>query len=754
MKHFIRKHTHAGIALGIVGAVFGATYFFAQFAFAMLPVGGGGGVVPNDAFISIYSSPVSIVSGSSSTINWTTSFAKNCVASGSWSGTKATSGSQSTGVLTTPGTYTYTLYCVATQIGGLSDTQSATVSVTAPAPTVSLSASPTSITSPSASTLTWSSANATSCTASGSWSGAKALSGSASTGALAVGTYTYNLSCSGPGGTGTRSATVTVAPPPVPTATLSVSPNPTPYNTRPTITWSSTNATSCTAGGPWSNSGTLSGSGLTNPLTANTTFTFQCTGPGGTSPLQSVTEVVGPAPAPTVTLSAAPMSVGPGGSSTLTWSSANATSCTASGSWSGAKALSGTASTGALSSVGSYAYTLTCSGVGGSTSKSVTVAVVGGGNLSGFAWAGGGVGWISFNSASDGSTAPYSVKVDTTNRASGGTGLFSGYAWSGNIGWVSFNSSDLTSCPSGTCSAQINWANGVVTGWARALSATTSGGGWDGWIQLSGDTVSVWAGRGVKMDLVSGQFSGYAWGGPVLGWIDFGSTIGTTFVGVLGPQSCGNGANNPPTCNTCTAPLTWNGASCILPAAPTLTFTGSPLSVTAGSASTLAWSSTNTTSCTASGSWSGAKALSGSASTGALAAGSYTYNLSCAGLGGTVSNSVIIVASNPVPTISISASPASVGIGGSSTLSWSTTNATSCTASGSWSGAQALSGSTTVGPITSGAHTYTLSCSGPGGTATNSAVVSASAVCGNGKCETGETILTCPIDCKTNVVQF
>ncbi|MDD3531319.1 MAG: hypothetical protein PHV99_01885 [Candidatus Pacebacteria bacterium] len=46
---------------------------------------------------------------------------------------------------------------------------------------------------------------------------------------------------------------------------------------------SSSNATSCTAGGPWSNQGTLSGNGLTNPLTSDTTFTFQCTGPGGTS---------------------------------------------------------------------------------------------------------------------------------------------------------------------------------------------------------------------------------------------------------------------------------------------------------------------------------------------------------------------------------------------------------------------------------------------------------------------------------------
>ncbi|MHB8660982.1 MAG: choice-of-anchor Q domain-containing protein, partial [Minisyncoccota bacterium] len=46
-------------------------------------------------------------------------------------------------------------------------------------------------------------------------------------------------------------------------------------------------------------------------------------------------------PAPIITLSASPTSVTSGGSSTLTWSSTNATSCTASGGWTGTKATSG-----------------------------------------------------------------------------------------------------------------------------------------------------------------------------------------------------------------------------------------------------------------------------------------------------------------------------------------------------------------------------------------------------------------------------
>ena len=77
--------------------------------------------------------------------------------------------------------------------------------------------------------------------------------------------------------------------------------------------------------------------------------------------------------APTVALSPTPTAVAQGQSATLTWSSTNATSCTASGGWSGTEPVSGTFSTGGLSS--DTTYTLTCSGAGGSASQSATVTV-------------------------------------------------------------------------------------------------------------------------------------------------------------------------------------------------------------------------------------------------------------------------------------------------------------------------------------------------------------------------------------------
>lgn len=77
------------------------------------------------------------------------------------------------------------------------------------------------------------------------------------------------------------------------------------------------------------------------------------------------------------------------------------------------------------------------------------------------------------------------------------------------------------------------------------------------------------------------------------------------------------------------------------PPPPTLTFTSNFATVDSGSGVTLTWTSQNTTSCTASGGWSGAQALNGSASSGALTAVT-TFTLACTGAGGNVTKSVTV----------------------------------------------------------------------------------------------------------------
>ena len=78
---------------------------------------------------------------------------------------------------------------------------------------------------------------------------------------------------------------------------------------------------------------------------------------------------------------------------------------------------------------------------------------------------------------------------------------------------------------------------------------------------------------------------------------------------------------------------------------------------------------------------------------------------------------------NPAPTLTLSASPTSVAAGGSSNLSWSSTEASSCVASGGWSGQRATSGTASTGALTSPTNTFSLECTGPGGTISRSATV-------------------------------
>jgi hypothetical protein len=73
------------------------------------------------------------------------------------------------------------------------------------------------------------------------------------------------------------------------------------------------------------------------------------------------------------------------------------------------------------------------------------------------------------------------------------------------------------------------------------------------------------------------------------------------------------------------------------------------------------------------------------------------------------------------PTVSLSANPTSITSGQSSTLSWSSTNATSCTASGSWTGTKATSGTQSVSPTTT--SIYNLACTGSNGSANASVTV-------------------------------
>ena len=94
----------------------------------------------------------------------------------------------------------------------------------------------------------------------------------------------------------------------------------------------------------------------------------------------------------------------------------------------------------------------------------------------------------------------------------------------------------------------------------------------------------------------------------------------------------------------------------------------------------------------------------------ATASATFTFSSQCSG-GGT----------NPPPSITFSANPTSITTGGSSTLSWTISNATTASIDQGIGSVSSVSGNRTVSPIAT--TVYTLTASGPGGTSTAQATV-------------------------------
>jgi hypothetical protein len=139
-------------------------------------------------------------------------------------------------------------------------------------------------------------------------------------------------------------------------------------------------------------------------------------------------------------------------------------------------------------------------------------------------------------------------------------------------------------------------------------------------------------------------------------------------------------------------------------------FSANPNSVTSGGSSNITWNTSGCISATVSGGIVYASSLSGSQNTGSLY-NTTTYTLTATGSNGSPVSQSVTVSVNQSQACSISyfnASPTYVTSGGSSTLSWGTSGATSVTLSGGNTyGSQSTSGSISTGSIY-GSQTYTL----------------------------------------------
>lgn len=347
-------------------------------------------------------------------------------------------------------------------------------------------------------------------------------------------------------------------------------------------------------------------------------------------------------------------------------------------------------------------------------------------NVAGRAWSAN-IGWISMNNCTDVLNASTCSGPDYgVNALNSGPGTMSGYAWSPNLGWITFNTTGTVGidCPAGfpQCTPYIDWLNpngdgsASLKGWARVCSYYKNGcsgdkaevealGGWDGWIALGdtqvGDT-KIW---GVTVN--GGTMSGFAWGGDVIGWVSFsGITVGTAAApsGTLTATSCQITAGN----DRCSNSFSWTTQNLIAADTaisrndgdPDYVPTAAEIAVGGGTkATTIPYGSTTFFL------YHNSVELAQATATATCVAGTDWNNVTgkC----------------QTVPVVSLYASKTSINVGESSVLTWESQNTTSCNGFGFSTGAGSptdnMSPGVVVSPIVT--TTYSISCTGPGGTA-------------------------------------
>ena len=200
------------------------------------------------------------------------------------------------------------------------------------------------------------------------------------------------------------------------------------------------------------------------------------------------------------------------------------------------------------------------------------------------------------------------------------------------------------------------------------------------------------------------------------------------------PANGGSQAVTPAVTATYTATATGPGGTTTATAtitvtpnpAPTVTIIANPASIVSGASSTLTVTATNATQVTIAGTDGSAYNLTANGGIQAVTpAVTTSYTVTAKGLGGQVSaTAVVTVVLLQPPTVSITASPASISAGNSSTLTVTATNATQVTIAGSDGSAYTLSatgGTQAVSPTAT--TTYTATATGPGGKISATATV-------------------------------
>ena len=396
-----------------------------------------------------------------------------------------------------------------------------------------------------------------------------------------------------------------------------------------------------------------------------------------------------------VTINAVPTTIAVGGSSSLTVVANNVTQVTVTGSDGSSYTLGVQGGTQLVTPTATTTYTATAMGSSGTVAATTTVTVDGPTVT------------ISANPSSIGSGGSSTLNVTAANATgvivTGSDG--SSYALAATGGSQTVTPTTTTTYTatatgsSGTTTATVTVSVGVPTVSISAMPNAIVPGGTS--------TLSVTAGNATQVTLAGSDGSSY--------------TLGATG----GTQSA-----TPATTTTYTATATGIGGQTsakvtVTVAAPTVTINSNPSSIVSGGVSILNVTAANATGLTVTGN-------DGSSYTLAATGGSQTvtptttttYTATATGSSGKATAQATVSVVAQAPKVTISVSPTSITVGGSSTLSVTATNATQVVVTGS-------DGSSFSLPATGGSHnvapmattTYTATATGTGGSASATATV-------------------------------
>jgi RHS repeat-associated protein len=619
---------------------------------------------------SFYFSPYQIYKGQSTTLRWSPSCANEAVIDHDI-GTVTSAGAL---VVTPTATTTYNM-----KVGNAAGSRNyaATVYVVEPPPppppsppSLNFSISPIcNLTPGEPLTLTWSTSNATSASISPDI-GEVPLTGTRQVSPATAGSYT--LQATGDGGVRTR----TVAYPDYPGVSLSASTSSIDLGDSVTLRWNAGCADTVVLNqgiGAVAAQGTLT----VTPQSLPITYTVTATNERGPVSRSVTIYAIGPAG----TLGADPTVLKVGDSTTLTWSSTRATSCSITPDV-GEVDCNGTIS---VTPARPTTYSLKMVGPGGTAYRQVAVSFV----------------------------APVAdLKASATTIKEGE---------SVRLTWVYANA---TSCVIDQNIGAVELGGEITVTPAVTTTYTMTSTG-PGGVARDSVTITVIPTNPPPAVTLSAKENIIIRGATTT--LSWDSSYAQSLVidpGIGAVATSGSTAVTPEVTTTYTATATGPGGTAtasrtvtVLQPAPTLTLQADPAVIGIGEDAQLTWSSTNADKVVFN-QGIGAVGLQGSLTVSPAQA--TTYIATATGPGGTVTKNVTITVNYLRPTATFSAVPVAVLEGQATQLSWTTANADTVSISPGI-GAVATTGAMAVTPA--GNTTYTLTATGPGGTAEESVVI-------------------------------